>query len=172
MLDQIWPCCKIGQGQPRDIIWTNLVVLEHPMLHTKFQSHRPSGFGDDFLRFLPYMGMAAILVMWPGSFEQTFVPPSQGGSIWNLASISPVVSEEMFENVDIHTTYIHTHIRTTEAYPTSSPVSLRLRWAKNGGNLGLVLKMKNIVCILILLTKYVKYTYLHLFKFVLYSIVA
>ena len=28
---------KIGQGQPRTIIWTNLVVLEHLMLHTKFQ---------------------------------------------------------------------------------------------------------------------------------------
>ena len=53
------------------------------------------------------MGMAAILVMWPEPFEQTFVPPSQGGPTWNLASIGPVVSEEkMFENVDnnnIHT---------------------------------------------------------------------
>ena len=57
------------------------------------------------------MGMAAILVMWPGPFEQTFVPPSQGGSIRNLASIGPVVSEEkMFENVDVHT-YIHTDDR-------------------------------------------------------------
>ena len=62
------------------------------------------------------MGMAAILVMWPGPFEETFVPPSQGGSIWNLASIGPVVSEEkMFENADIHT-HTHTHIRTTGAY--------------------------------------------------------
>ena len=43
------------------------------------------------------MGMAAILVMWPGPFEQTFVP----ASIWNLSLIGPVVSEEkMFENVD------------------------------------------------------------------------
>ena len=59
------------------------------------------------------MGMAAIVIMWPGPFEQTFVPPSQEGSIWNLASIGPVVSEEkMFENVDIHTI----HIWTTEAY--------------------------------------------------------
>ena len=33
--DQIWPCRKIDQGQPRDIIWTNLVVLEYSMLHTK-----------------------------------------------------------------------------------------------------------------------------------------
>ena len=48
------------------------------------------------------MGIAAILVMWPGPFEQTFVPPSQGGSTWNLASIGPVVSEKMFENVDTH----------------------------------------------------------------------
>ena len=29
-MDQIWPCRKIGQGQPRVIIWANLVVLEHP----------------------------------------------------------------------------------------------------------------------------------------------
>ena len=43
---------------------------------------------------------------------------------------------------------------------------------KNGGNLGLVLKMKNIACISILLIKHVKYTYLYLFKFVLYSTVA
>ena len=34
------------------------------MLHAKFQDHRTSGFGgEDFLRFLPYMGMAAIFVM-------------------------------------------------------------------------------------------------------------
>ena len=50
------------------------------------------------------MGMAAILVMWHGPFEQTFVPQSQGGSIWKLASIGLVVSEEkMVENIDIHT---------------------------------------------------------------------
>ena len=33
------------------------------MLHAKFQDHRTSGSGEDFLRLLPYMGMAAILVM-------------------------------------------------------------------------------------------------------------
>ena len=49
---------------------------------------------------------------------------------------------------------------------------LHLTYSKNGGNLGLVLKMKNIACIPILLTKHVKYTYLYLFKFVLYNIVA
>ena len=49
---------------------------------------------------------------------------------------------------------------------------LHLTYSKNGGNLGLVLKMKNMACISILLIKYVKYTYLYLLKFVLYSIVA
>ena len=34
------------------------------MLHAKFQVHRTSGSGvKKILRFLPYMGMAAILVM-------------------------------------------------------------------------------------------------------------
>ena len=26
-------------------------------------------------QILPYTGLVAIFVMWPGSFEQTFVPP-------------------------------------------------------------------------------------------------
>ena len=52
------------------------------MMHTKIQGHRPFGSGEeDFFRFLPYMGMAAILVMWPGPFEQTFVLPSHRSSI-------------------------------------------------------------------------------------------
>ena len=66
------------------------------MLHAKFQAHRTSGSGEeDFLRFLPYMGMAAILVMLPGPFIQTFVPSSQGGSTKKkLALIGQAVSEE------------------------------------------------------------------------------
>ena len=48
---------------------------------------------------------------------------------------------------------------------------LHLIYCQNGGNLGLVLKMTNIACISILLTKHLKYTYLYLFKFVLYCIV-
>ena len=39
-------------------------ILPYTMLHTKFQGHRSSGSGEeDFIRFLPYMGMAAMLVM-------------------------------------------------------------------------------------------------------------
>ena len=34
------------------------------MLHTKFHANQPEGSGaEDFEGFLPYMGMAAILVM-------------------------------------------------------------------------------------------------------------
>ena len=45
------------------------------MLHTKSQGHLSSGSGEeDFKGVLPYMGMVAILVMWPGPFEQAFVP--------------------------------------------------------------------------------------------------
>ena len=39
---------KIGQGQPRVIIYMNFVELESPMLHAKFQDHRNSGSGEDF----------------------------------------------------------------------------------------------------------------------------
>ena len=49
---------------------------------------------------------------------------------------------------------------------------LHLTYSKNRGNLGLVLKMKNIACLSILLTKHVKFSHLYLFKFVVYSIVA
>ena len=49
---------------------------------------------------------------------------------------------------------------------------LHVTYSKNGSNLELVLKMKNTACLSILLTKHVKYAYLYLFKFVLYSIVA
>ena len=119
----------MGQGQPRVIIWTTLVVLTYTMLHTKFQGHRLIGSREeDFLRFLPYMGMAAILVMWPELFEQLFVPPIPGGYIWNLVTIGPVVSEEKsFEIVDGRR-------RTTTddgaCLYYKLPRSLRLRWAK------------------------------------------
>ena len=47
------------------------------------------------------MRLAAILVMWPGSFEYTFVLSSQGGSTWSLTLIGRMFSEKKtFENVD------------------------------------------------------------------------
>ena len=65
------------------------------MLDTNLQGHRLFGYREEyFSRFLPYMGMAAMLVMSPGSFEQTFIPTSLGGSTCNLASIGLAVSKE------------------------------------------------------------------------------
>ena len=40
---------------------------------TKCRGHRSIGSGEeDFLRFLQYMGMAAMFVMWPRLLEQFF----------------------------------------------------------------------------------------------------
>ena len=38
---------KIGQGQPRVIIYINFVELEYPMLHAEFQVHRTSSSGEN-----------------------------------------------------------------------------------------------------------------------------
>ena len=47
------------------------------------------------------MGMAAILVMWAGPFEQCFIPLSYGASTYNMATNGPAVSKEMkFKNVE------------------------------------------------------------------------
>ena len=44
------------------------------MLHTKFRRNRPAGSGEeDFKGFLPYVGMAAILVMRPASCHRVFI---------------------------------------------------------------------------------------------------
>ena len=62
--DLICPYCKIGKGHPRVMIYINFVELLTLMLHAKFQNHRPSGSGEeDFLRFLLFIAIAAILVM-------------------------------------------------------------------------------------------------------------
>ena len=66
------------------------------------------------------MGMAAMLVMWPRSFEQLFFPNDPGGCIWNLVAINPVVSEDKsFEIVDGRWT--HDGQTTAPAYTISSP---------------------------------------------------
>ena len=51
---------------------------------------------------------------------------------WNKNKVIKKKEKKMFENVDIHTcTHIHTYGRQRPTYPISSPLSLRLRWAKN-----------------------------------------
>ena len=80
------------------------------------------------------MGVEAILVMWPGPFEQSFVPPSHGGSIWNLTLIGQAVSEEKKFNEfgRRRKTTDDDHGRTTQpAYTISSLMSFLTQWANN-----------------------------------------
>ena len=50
------------------------------MLHIKFQGHWSIGSGEeDFLRFLPYISMVAMLVMRHRSYEHLFFPKGPGG---------------------------------------------------------------------------------------------
>ena len=60
-----------------------------------------------------YVGVAAILIMWPRCGTQTFV--SHEGCIWNLALIGPVVYEErMIEECEQWMDRGRTDRRTTE----------------------------------------------------------
>ena len=68
--------------------------------------------------------------------------------------------------------FVHTYVTSRKRLRIKVTPYLLLTYSKNEGNLGFVLKMKNIACLSILLTKHIKYTYLYLFKFILYSIVA
>ena len=68
------------------------------MLHTKFRGNRPAGSREkDFKRVLPYVGMAAILVMGPASCQQIFISLYLKAFIKNLVQIGKVVSEIRFE---------------------------------------------------------------------------
>ena len=60
----------LGQGQEMTLTFNTHISsyiqleLESLMLHAKFQDHRTCGSGEeDFLRFLPYIGMVAVLVI-------------------------------------------------------------------------------------------------------------
>ena len=50
--NQIWPCHKVGQGQPRFIICANLVGPTSPILHTKFQSQLSIKFAFNWPRIV------------------------------------------------------------------------------------------------------------------------
>ena len=57
-------------------------------IYTKFQV---ISLFWDFWRFLPYVGLEAILVTWPGIFEQIFIPVSHGVCVYSgLTSLSTI----------------------------------------------------------------------------------
>ena len=65
------------------------------MLQAKFPYNMFIGSGEE--GFLPYMGMAAIIVMWTGLFINALVPPSYRCFLLNLTLIGQAVSEKIFE---------------------------------------------------------------------------
>ena len=76
-----------------------------------------------FEGFLPYMGVAAILVMGPRCREENIVPPTQGGSNLNLALIGQAVSEKkMFEQCERTTDDVRRRM-PDHGYTISSPMS-------------------------------------------------
>ena len=99
--NQNWPWCKTDQGQPRVMVYIKLCSTLDPNVTYHVSRQLAQWFWRRFFKVLSILSMVAILVMWPGPFIQTFVPPSQWDSIWNLALIGLAVSEEkMFEIVD------------------------------------------------------------------------
>ena len=129
----------MGQGQLRVIIWANLVVLEHPMMHTKFQGHQPFGPGkEDILNCLPYMGMAAILVMCPEDSLSKFSfphPIEASYDIWLW--LAQLFLRRCLKSVDDVR-------RTTEAY-----LSYKLtKWSFGSGELNICGEPKlDMICI-------------------------
>ena len=74
------------------------------MLHAKFQDNGTFGSGaEDFQRFLPYVGVATILVMLPASCHQIFISLYLKAFTQSLVQIGTVVSEKIqFEFLYIH----------------------------------------------------------------------
>ena len=62
------------------------------MLHTRFRGNRPAGSGEeDFRRVFTIYGRGANLGHVTQMPRTIFVPPSQGGSTYNLALIRQAV---------------------------------------------------------------------------------
>ena len=123
---QIWPCCKIGQGQPRFIIWTNYDGLESPMLHTKFRANRSTRFQRFFKCFYHIWAWQPSWSCDSDAANKLSFPLSKEAphKIW-LWSAPAVSEKKMFkhcgrtDNDDGQT--------TDHGYTISSPMSLRLR---------------------------------------------
>ena len=111
------------------IISTTCDALESQILNkcTKFQGRSSFVLEKIFEGLLPYMGVAAILFMWPGVHKQTFLPPSHWSTIWNLALIGQAAVEKTLENGGRRTDWLN-----DESWLYwKLPVSFRLKWANN-----------------------------------------
>ena len=91
-------CHKTGQGQSNVIIWIILLVLGTRCYMRSLTVIGQLVLEKKFYRFLPYMGVVDILIMWPGQFKQIFLSE---GYIWNMAATGLLAFEGMFEIVNL-----------------------------------------------------------------------
>ena len=99
------------------------------MLYTKIQAQSLLSSGEDFQEFLPYMGMAAILINGPWPFEQIFNSSLTEGSIWSLKKIGPGVSEEKsFKGVDDGRTMTDGKVTIAHPEPCSGELIKHNKW--------------------------------------------
>ena len=111
--NQIWPCHKVGQGQPRIIICANLVGSKSPILHTMSQGHWPYIPKKIFLKGLYHIWVwwSSWSCDWEHLCKLSFSHPKElPYEIW----IGQVVSEKI-ENVDNRPT-TDRHTTETLAY--------------------------------------------------------
>ena len=78
--DQIWSWCKIGQGQPKVVMWTNYDGPTFSMLYPKFHCNQPTGFGD-FWRVVQY-GHLPNKSPWKLHMKCGFNLPSDFRDVW------------------------------------------------------------------------------------------
>ena len=71
------------------------------------------------------MDMVAILIMWPDVLVKPLFPFAHEGSIWNLALMGPVVSEE--KTYDECGQWTDGRWMKEPAYTVSSPMSLKVQ---------------------------------------------
>ena len=128
--DQIWPCRKMCQGQPRVIVGINLVVLEHPMLHTKFQGHRPFGSGEaGFFKVFTVCGHGGHHghVTWAVWTNFRRPVPRRLHMKFSFNRPSGLRGEDVRKCWYTYNTHAYTHNgRQRSTYPISSPLSLQV----------------------------------------------
>ena len=72
ILKQIWPCHKNSQGQPNVIIWSIGSTWVPDAVYQVSKSSASWFWRKRFLKFFTIIYM--FMVMWPGTFEQIFIP--------------------------------------------------------------------------------------------------
>ena len=76
------------------------------MLYTEIQPQSFLGSGEDFQVFLPYIGMAAILLNGTEAFKVIVNILLTEGPMWNLVKIAQAISGKIFKNNTILYMYI------------------------------------------------------------------